>query len=169
MKTSTKALIAGMLAIGGLALAWSASAHGEKRYRGPGYAGHFGMAQHGMRLFDRFDTDKDGGVTQEEVDKSRAGALSRHDADGDGTLSLKEFEALWLEMVRERMVDRFQHLDRDGDAVVTAEEFAMPTDGIVARMDQDDDGRVTKKEIMQSHRGPGHQGAWMRHRFQHRN
>ena len=49
--------------------------------------------------------------------------MKQFDADGDGTLSLAEFEALHSALMRESMVDRFQHLDADGDGKVIAEEM----------------------------------------------
>ena len=49
--------------------------------------------------------------------------MKQFDANGDGTLSLPEFEALHSTLLRESMVDRFQHLDVDGDGKITAEEM----------------------------------------------
>jgi hypothetical protein len=157
MKTLTKSLIlVGIAAgIGGLALIPPTLAHGEKkgaRFHARtlghhGMARQSGMARHGMRLFERFDTDADGIVTQAEIDKARADIMVRFDADGDGKLSLKEYEGVWLDFMRERMVDRFQNLDRDGDAAITADEFAAPMKNIVSWIDTDDDGQLTAKEL----------------------
>jgi hypothetical protein len=52
--------------------------------------------------------------------------LAEFDADGDGNLSLAEFETLHAAMIRELTVDRFQHLDADGDGLVTADEMGAP-------------------------------------------
>ena len=52
--------------------------------------------------------------------------LAEFDADGDGSLSLAEFEALHTTMIRDMTVDRFQHLDADGDGRVTADEMGAP-------------------------------------------
>ncbi len=52
--------------------------------------------------------------------------LAEFDADGDGSLSLAEFETLHAAMIRELTVDRFQHLDADGDGRVTADEMGAP-------------------------------------------
>jgi hypothetical protein len=78
---------------------------------------------HGGAFFERlkeFDADKDGAVTQAEVDQFRQGQIARFDTDKDGTLSLQEYQGLWLERMRERMVDAFadlvQRLDRNGDS-----------------------------------------------------
>lgn len=155
MKKYTKALVVvGVVAaIGGMATITTGFASGGKRSFGM----HHGMAQkHGMRgmqLFERFDVNKDGAVTQVEIDKTRDGMITRFDTDSDGKLSLSEFEGLWLDFMRDRMVDRFQHLDRDGDSVVTAAEFAEPMKNIIARVDENEDGKVTMKELRESHKG----------------
>lgn len=53
--------------------------------------------------------------------------LAEFDADGDGNLSLAEFEALHAAMIRDMTVDRFQHLDADGDGQIAADEMGAPT------------------------------------------
>jgi Ca2+-binding EF-hand superfamily protein len=52
--------------------------------------------------------------------------LAEFDANGDGALSIAEFETLHSAAIRELMVDRFQALDNDGDGLVTAEEMKAP-------------------------------------------
>jgi Ca2+-binding EF-hand superfamily protein len=54
--------------------------------------------------------------------------LTEFDSDGDSTLSIAEFETLHSAMIRETMVDKFQHLDADGDGAVTAEEMTAPAE-----------------------------------------
>ena len=102
-------------------------------------------------LFETYDTDGDGSLTQEEIDTARAAQLARFDTDKDGSLSLVEYEALWLDAMRERMVDRFQSHDDDGDGLITAEEFQEGLDAIVSRMDRNGDGALSRDDM---HRGP---------------
>ncbi len=62
-------------------------------------------------------------------DAARSAMLARlaeFDADGDGSLSLAEFETLHAALIRETTVDRFQHLDADGDGRITETEMAAP-------------------------------------------
>ena len=49
--------------------------------------------------------------------------------------------------MRERMVDRFQRHDGDGDAKVTPEEFNKRSARIVQRLDDNGDGKVTRQEL----------------------
>ena len=62
----------------------------------------------------------------EEATAAMQARLSEFDADGDGSLSLSEFETLHSAMIRESMVDRFQHLDADGDGAVSPSEMVAP-------------------------------------------
>jgi monoamine oxidase len=159
MKSRTKIII-GVVAvagIAGLALIPPTLAHGGKRYQGANFSA---MGHRGPQLFERFDTDKDGAVTQSEIDAANAGSMTRFDSNKDGKLSLEEYEALWMEKMRERMVSSFQRLDRDGDAIVTVEEFSKPMLNIVTWVDSDGDGKVTRQEMKKMHkRGGHHRGA----------
>ncbi len=116
--------------------------------------GHRGMGRHGMghkswgmyRMLERFDTNEDGKLTQEELDDARKALLAAHDADKDGKLTLAEYEKLWLEVKRQRMVRSFQRTDRDGDASITIDEFLKPYAKMIARMDRNEDGVLDKED-----------------------
>ncbi len=127
---------------------------------GPGGMGPGGMGPGGMihQVMEQFDADKDGKLTQAEIDTGLAGKLTSTDADSNGSVSLAEFEALWLEQTRPMMVRMFQNRDADGDGAVTAAEFSEGLDGIVARMDRNGDGALDQTDRPQrgDRRGPGH-------------
>lgn len=82
----------------------------------------------GGGMMQMFDADGDGTTTPDEMRTQLQTKLTEYDSDGDGSLSIAEFEALHSAMIREMMVDRFQHLDADGDGAVTPEEMAAPAD-----------------------------------------
>jgi len=166
MKRRTKIIItASVLVAGVAALGTAVVAHDKARGYGAMYHSGMGMGpgmgKHGggygrhfqkmEKMFEFHDLNKDGGVTQSEMDESRAGRLKGYDQDNDGNLSLKEFEGLWMNAKRDHMVDRFQAFDSDGDAVVTKEEFLSPMTGMIARHDQNGDGKVMLDE-MRNHR-----------------
>lgn len=68
------------------------------------------------------DMDEDGRVSEAEIAEGLKARMQAHDIDSDGNLSIDEFEALHSGVIRETMVDRFQHLDANGDGAVTAGE-----------------------------------------------
>ena len=145
--------------------------YGHGYGHGPGYmygaGGHHGgfhMARfrrqgrggfHGARLFETFDTNKDDKVTSAEVETFRKDRLARFDTDKNGKLSLTEYQALWADAMRQRMVDRFQALDDDGDASVSPREFGAPLSRVIERLDRNGDGQVTRDELRRR-RGPRH-------------
>lgn len=53
---------------------------------------------------------------------------SEFDKDKDGKLSIAEFEVLHSALIREKMVDRFQHIDADGDGMITEKELGTKED-----------------------------------------
>ena len=160
MTRTTKLLIAaglvalaGTAAVTGVGYARSDGHQGGWGAHGGPYAGHHAKGHQGRhhggrmhKMMKRFDTDGDGKLTQAEIDQSREANLAKFDGNQDGQLSLAEFEALWLDFMRERMVDRFQDLDANGDAVVTLEEYKEPFEAIVVRMDRNGDGALSRDD-----------------------
>lgn len=83
-----------------------------------------------------FDADEDGMVTPDELRTGLLDGLNTYDADGNGTLSLDEFETMHMAHIRERTVDRFQDFDADGDGQVTPDEISRPADRMQRMMDR---------------------------------
>ncbi len=145
MTPRSKVLLVSTLvaSIGAAGLA-TASFAGKGHYGGPGYGGMHGKGH--MSFLAVLDTDGDGKLTQAEITEEMQERLVTFDGDGDGQLSLDEFELLWLDFHRTRMVDRFQHLDEDGDGIVTEAEYMAPMANIVERMDRDGDGMLSPSD-----------------------
>lgn len=97
-------------------------------------------------LFTEVDADGDGSVTQAEIDSYRSTKVGEADTSGDGALSIDEFDTLYREFTRSRMVDTFQDFDADGDGVVSAEELDARFGDVVERMDRDGDGALTLQD-----------------------
>jgi hypothetical protein len=98
-------------------------------------------------LLDAFDTNKDGAVTQDEINGARGANLAKHDRNTDGKLSIEEYTQLWLEAMRTDMVRQFQGHDTDGDGQVTADEFNARFKDAVARADVNRDGKVDAADM----------------------
>jgi hypothetical protein len=128
---STALGLTALASVAGLAIA--DRGHGSGR-------GHMGMM---MNMAERYDADKDGKVSQSEIDANRTAWHGEFDGDKNGNLSITEFQSLWLKARREEMVREFQRFDRDGDGQVTLDEYKAPLAGMVARMDRDGDGTMS--------------------------
>ena len=142
ISTGRLLLASGALALGAAVFAGASLADGRGGYHGWGHGG--GGA---IFLFEQFDTNQDGRLTQDEINQARQSRLAQFDQNGDGSLSLEEYQALWMDAMRERMVDRFQSHDDDGDGLITVEEFAEPYNRMVSRFDRNGDGALTPDEL----------------------
>lgn len=159
MKKTTTIAIAAVAVLGVGAAAVAAQADG--RWRDHGGSSHYshsggygmggpGMKGHGGRMASMlryFDSDGDGAVSQAEIDQVRDERFATFDSDSSQTLSLAEFEGLWLDFMRERMVDGFQRLDADGDGQVTLAEVNRPLGQMVERMDRNEDGVIDRSDF----------------------
>lgn len=148
------ALATGALAVlGGLFLAGTGMAQGGFGHRG----GHMGMmGPLGHEILRGLDTNDDQAISQEEIDAAVASRAEEFDADGNGRLSLAEFQALFAEITKPIGVRAFQFLDPDGDAAVTQTELDDRFGSAVARFDRNDDG------VLSADDRPHHRrfGAW---------
>ena len=91
-------------------------AHGQERF-------DRGHERFNAQMLELYDLNKDGKLTQDEIDKARADQLAKFDANKDGKLNLQEYQALWLDAMHERMVRAFQAHDSNGDGEITVAEF----------------------------------------------
>ncbi|HKG75828.1 MAG TPA: EF-hand domain-containing protein [Aestuariivirgaceae bacterium] len=121
---------------------------------------HHGMGGPGdaRAMLERYDANKDGAVSQEEIDTNRTQWHGEFDADKTGDLSLAEFQALWLKARRDMMVREFQEFDRDGDGKLTIDEYKAPLAMLVTRLDANNDG-VLNRQDHRLRRGGGDDGT----------
>jgi len=138
---------------------------------GPGGMGPGGMGPGGMhrgeamydRMLELIGLDPDSGsVTKDQIDAAVAAKFKSYDKNGDGKITLDEYQAFWLDLTHERMVRSFQRLDREGAGVVTLDEVQKPLDRVLGHLDRNGDGVVDKADF-QRHRpwgkGPGGPGG----------
>ena len=106
-------------------------------------------------IMEQVDANEDGKLSRAEIDESVRSRMVGADSNRDGKLDLGEFQPLLVEMMRPKIVDGFQFLDADGDAVITMEELEGPVARVVSRLDLNDDGELTENEMQRRHRGWG--------------
>ena len=135
--------VAAIFVGGGAAMAQGQHGHGQQpaKQHASGQGGMMGGGMMGGGMMQGkgpmgpqfralLDTNEDGRIEPAEARAALQKLLSDNDANGDGTLDIAEFESLHSRMIRESMVDRFQHLDNDGDGAITAGEMAAPANKI---------------------------------------
>jgi len=161
--TSAKILpvsfLAVMTVLGGLTLAHAQEAdpidpapaasemkakHGDHQRHGKDHGGHRGGIM--RAIMQQVDANGDRAITQTEIDTFRSDLVSGADVSGEGAISLDEFETIYLELTRNRMVDQFQDLDADGDGVISQSEMDARFGNIVQRMDRNDDGQLDRAD-----------------------
>ncbi|MEO1090392.1 MAG: EF-hand domain-containing protein [Pseudomonadota bacterium] len=116
------------------------------------------------RMFESFDTNGDGRLTQSEVDGYRTERHATFDTDGDGTLTLEEFTVMWTDATQRPMTRRFQRLDADANGFITIEEFNEPFARFVSRAGGDAETGVTRDDLeerFEKRRGYGRDGRRM--------
>jgi hypothetical protein len=89
------------------------------------------------------DADGDGTITADEIDLARAALIAGADASGNGGISLEEYQTIFLDLMRDKMVDSFQGLDADGDGEIGTTEMDDAIAEIVERMDRNEDGIIS--------------------------
>lgn len=142
MKLHTKIIIGALTTA---AVVGGGVAFAEADYRG--HHGKHGGGERIDRLFERYDANNDGKITKAEIETARKASIAKYDADKDGQLSLEEFNGLFNEIMRHRMVRMFQKFDRDGDAKVSEAEISRKVDRMMTWMDRDDNGEIERDEL----------------------
>ena len=123
--------------------------HGGRGHGGMGFGGmgFGGMSAGGpMQMFQEFDTNDDGRLTQDEINAAQAQKFSEANRDGQGGVTIEEFEPFFWQQHRQMMVRAFQFLDTDGDGEVTEAELSARTAGMVERMDRNGDGALSRED-----------------------
>ncbi len=105
-----------------------------------------------LQRFDEMDADKDGKVTEAEIEAWHTARFTAADADKNGQLSADELTAMQIARMQERMAERskkmIERLDVNADGQPSAEELAKmgKRETPFQRADADGDGGISKEE-----------------------
>lgn len=126
--------------------------------------------------FASVDADKNGQITQAELDAFQAGRATEVDTDKDGFISADEMTAHMSARMQDRLGKMARHAiveqDEDGDGKVSLAEMAAGRglDRLMTRADANGDGALSQEEIDAMHgqmqdrhgRKDGKHGGWGR-------
>lgn len=112
----------------------------------PGAPGMPGAAEPRKSPFDEMDTNHDGFVSREEYVAFQKKRFDEFDTNHDGKIDAKEIASSPPLMERnlktaERMIKEW---DKNGDGIVSAEEFQQASEERFARQDKDGTGKIAK-------------------------
>lgn len=114
------------------------------------------------KIFQRMDKNEDGQITPDEFKAPKRHRLEKMDMDGDQAVTLEEMKAAQVKMaekhrqkMEQHMEERFNKLDIDGNGSVTSEEART---AMFSHLDKDGDGMISEDEFKrpQDKRQGGH-------------
>jgi len=146
-----------VMALGAVSLATTAIADARK---GPGGRGE-------GPDFSQLDVNKDGQITQSDIDASRQQRFAAADANGDDALSEDELiasaEARMQERLGQRTKAMIERRDANKDGVLSQDELTPRESGrMFKRMDKDGDGAITQAEFDAAKAARGERGKGKR-------
>ena len=120
----------------------------------PGGSGGPGPGMHGpgmgMGMMGHRGAGPDGGPTPQEREAFQADLYKALDTDHNGQLSPAEFSKAWETAQTMMKTQMFKKLDKNGDGVLTKDEFP-PFVAKMSAMDTNGDGTVTRDEMKAAH------------------
>jgi hypothetical protein len=103
-------------------------------------------------LFNVLDCEGEGVIRPNEIDEHIAQVLSVYDRDGSRTVSRNEYLRSAAGAARERQGALFDGSDTKKDGVLSAKELGRHVAALIAEVDSNRDGEVTKLELEQRSR-----------------
>src|SRR5262245_32987780 len=105
----------------------------------------------GPERFDELDADKNGSVSQSEMQTAMTRHVSEPDTNKDGRVTQQEAEAFHAGKRAEHGEQRFTESDANHDGKLSKQELSKLPGDMFERLDLDGDGFVTKAEMQEAH------------------
>ena len=100
------------------------------------------------RMFERADADGDGTVSLAEFETAFADRLTTADGDGNGIITAAELAQSLEDQRKERRAERMlRRFDANRDGSVTVEEIRAHASERFGRLDRDGDGAIALSEL----------------------
>jgi EF-hand domain pair/EF hand len=143
-----------VIAAAGIATFVGTRSFAEGHAMGPdgGHGGHWGRW-----MFQEMDANKDGKVTQAEIEAFQTARAAEIDANHDGKITADEIQAFREKERAKREAEELARMDANGDGSVSVEEYEAAQTWRLARMDRNGDGTIDERDM----RGGG--GMHQRH------
>jgi hypothetical protein len=106
-----------------------------------------GHGRWGRWMIQEMDANKDGKVTQAEIDAFEAARAAEIDADHDGKITPDEVKAFREKERAKREAERFARMDTNGDGSVSVQEYEAAQTWRLARMDRNGDGTIDAQDM----------------------
>ncbi len=167
----------GKFKTGAAAIVLLSATIGSAAFADRGPRGGDGPGEMMLQMFDTIDADKDGKITEAEIEAYRAAEFKAADTNSDGVLSADELAQKQIAQMTARAANRaarmIEELDDNGDGSLSADEMnPNMRERLFSRIDTDGDGAVSKDEAEAAmdhfsegrmhRRGDGHgMGGWM--------
>ncbi len=110
-------------------------------------------AQTAATTLQRFDSDRDGAISRDEITVARTSLFSRLDVNGDGAIDADEVEGLRdaimdrAIVMQARLGNQIRRLDANGDDKVSRDEFGARAP-LFEFADRDGDGKISAAEFL---------------------
>lgn len=132
-----------VIAAAGIATLIATRSFADGRGMGPeGGHGHWGRW-----MVQEMDANKDGKVTQAEIEAFQAARAAEIDADKDGKITADEIQAFRERQRAKHEAEMLARMDANGDGTVSVQEYEAAQTWRLARMDRNGDGAIDEQDM----------------------
>ena len=129
----------------GIAALVGSQSFADGRAMGPD--GDHGPGHWGRYMFQEMDANRDGKVTQAEIEAFEAARAAEIDADHDGKITANEIQAFREKERAKREAAELARMDTNSDGSVSVQEYEAAQTWRLARLDRNGDGTIDEQDM----------------------